>query len=119
MNKLFGRKKKILLDNKEDKVAKHIPLRKYTKGGRTSCLIALISLVLIIIDVIITILMRGKAGIYVWLIALFAFIVAAAGFAVGINSFKEENKFLRYTYLGTIANAVIWLGLVGMYLIFV
>ena len=53
------------------------------------------------------------------LIALFAFIVAAAGFAVGINSFKEENKFMRYTYLGTIANAVIWLGLVGMYLIFV
>ena len=50
---------------------------------------------------------------------MFAFITSIAGFIVGINSFKEENKFMMYTYIGTIANAVIWLGVLGMYLIYI
>ena len=35
------------------------------------------------------------------------------------NSFKEENKFLKYTYIGTITNAVIWIFILGMYLAYV
>ena len=54
-----------------------------------------------------------------WYLTLFAFITSIAGFIVGINSFKEENKFMMYTYIGTIANAVIWLGVLGMYLIYI
>ena len=85
--------KKVRLEEKEDKKAKKIPLRKYTKGGKSSTLIAIESLLVIIL--------------------------AIARFIVGINSFKEENKFMMYTYIGTIANAVIWLGVLGMYLIYI
>ena len=109
--------KKVRLEEKEDKKAKKIPLRKYTKGGKSSTLIAIESLLVIIIAI--SVAMKGKAGIYVGLLTLFAFITSIAGFIVGINSFKEENKFMMYTYIGTIANAVIWLGVLGMYLIYI
>jgi hypothetical protein len=33
--KFWDKNKKIKLDEKEDKPAKHIPLRKYTKGGKS------------------------------------------------------------------------------------
>ena len=50
MNKKFwDKKKKIKLDEKEDKPAKRIPLRKYTKGGKISSLTALGSLVMIVL----------------------------------------------------------------------
>lgn len=117
--KVFGRKRKILLNSKEDRPAKRIPLRKFTKGGKTSFLIALGSLIIILAAIIISTVMKGKAGIYVGIMVLLALILSAAGFAIGIDSFKEENRFMRYTYIGTISNAIIWLGILGMYLIFV
>ena len=104
--------KKVRLEEKEDKKAKKIPLRKYTKGGKSSTLIAIESLLVIILAIAISVAMKGKAGIYVGLLTLFAFITSIAGF-------KEENKFMMYTYIGTIANAVIWLGVLGMYLIYI
>lgn len=117
--KFWDKKKKIKLDEKEDKPAKHIPLRKYTKGGKISSLIALGSLLLILLAVLISTLMRGKAGIYVGLMLFVSFIASAIGFGIGIKSFDEENRFMRYTYIGTIANAAIWIFILGIYLIFV
>ena len=32
---------------------------------------------------------------------------------------KYKNKFLKYTYIGTITNAVIWIFILGMYLAYV
>lgn len=117
--KFWDKKKKIRLDEKQDKPAKHIPLRKYTKGGKTSTLIAIGSLLLIVLAVVISILLKGKAGIYVGLMVFLALVTSAVGFGIGIKSFDEENKFMRYTYIGTIANAVIWIFILGLYLIFV
>lgn len=117
--KFWDKKKKIKLDEKEDKPAKRIPLRKYTKGGKISSLIALGSLLLIVLAVLISTLMRGKAGIYVGLMLFVSLIASAIGFGMGIKSFDEENRFMRYTYIGTIANAAIWIFILGIYLIFV
>ena len=117
--KIWDKKKKIKLDEKQDKLAKHIPLRKYTKGGKISSLIALCSLLVIILAVVISIMMRGKAGIYVGLMVFTSLIASAVGFGIGIKSFDEENRFMMYTYIGTIANAVIWIFILGLYLIFV
>ena len=100
--KFWDKKKKIKLDEKEDKPAKRIPLRKYTKGGKIS-----------------STLMRGHAGIYVGLMLFVSLIASAIGFGIGIKSFDEENRFMRYTYIGTIANAAIWIFILGIYLIFV
>lgn len=106
-------------NDKEDKKSRRIPLKKYTKGGKTASLMALCNLIIILITIAIAILQKGNAGIYVGFLMLAVLISAAAGFIIGINSFKEENKFLRYTYIGTISNAVIWIGILGIYLIFV
>lgn len=116
---MHKKKKKIILDKKIDKNAKRIPLNKFSKGGRISSLIALVNIFMICLNIAISIALKGKAGIYVGVLMLFVLISAAVGFAMGINSFKEENKFMRYTYIGTIANAVIWIGILGMYLIYV
>lgn len=116
---MFIKKAKRKLELIEDKKAHRIPLKKYTKKGRTSSLIALCNVVVIILTIIISILQKGNAGIYVGLMMLAVLISAASGFVIGINSFKEENKFLRYSYLGTIVNAAIWIGILGMYLIYV
>ena len=68
---------------------------------------------------VISILKKGNAGIYVGLLMLLVMVSAIAGFVIGINSFKEENKFLKYTDIGTITNAVIWIFILGMYLAYV
>lgn len=117
--KFWNKKKKIRLDEKEDKLAKHIPLRKYTKGGKISSLIALCSLLLIVLAVVISTLMRGKAGVYVGLMVFLTLITSAVGFGIGIRSFGEENRFMMYTYIGTISNAIIWIFILGLYLVFV
>ncbi len=106
-------------EKREEKKARRIPLKKYTKGGRTSSLIGLCNIIAIILTIAISIVKKGNAGIYAGVIMLAVFASAAIGFVIGINSFKEENKFLRYTYIGTICNAVIWIGILGMYLIYV
>ena len=100
-------------EEKEEKKGRKIPLRNYTKGGRKSSVIAGVNILLFILAVVISILKKGNAGIYVGRVMLLV------GFVIGINSFKEENKFLKYTYIGTITNAVIWIFILGMYLAYV
>ena len=106
-------------EEREEKKARRIPLEKYTKGGKISSLMALIHILLLALSVGISIAKRGNAGIYVGFFVLVVLISAAAGFVIGINSFKESDKFLRYSYIGTIANAVIWIGILGIYLTYI
>ena len=85
-------------EEKEEKKGRKIPLRNYTKGGRKSSVIAGVNILLFILAVVISILKKGNAGIYVGLLMLLVMVSAIVGFVIGINSFKEENKFLKYTY---------------------
>ena len=105
--------------DKEEKENRKIPLKKYTKGGRISSLIALCNIVVIITLIGISIILKGNAGIYIGLIMLGVLVSAVIGFSIGLKSYKEENKFLTFTNIGTIANAIIWIGILGMYLIYV
>ena len=118
-NKVKKRSKEEKREEKEEKKGRKIPLRNYTKGGRKSSVIAGVNILLFILAVVISILKKGNAGIYVGLLMLLVMVSAIAGFVIGINSFKEENKFLKYTYIGTITNAVIWIFILGMYLAYV
>lgn len=102
-----------------EKLDRRIPLKKYTKGGRTASLMALCNIAVIVLSIVISIIKRGNAGIYVGLMMFAVLISAAVGFVIGINSFKEENKFLRFSYIGTIVNAAIWISILGIYLIYV
>lgn len=116
---MFKKKAVNKIEDKEDKKARRIPLKKYTKGGKISSLIALCSQAFIVLTIVISVFQKGNSGIYVGIMMLAALIAAVVGFVIGINSFKEENKFLTFTYIGTIANAVIWIGILGLYLIYV
>lgn len=121
LKKKIKPKKKAInkFEDKEDRKAHRIPLRKYTSGGRKASLIALGDVLFIMLTIGISIVKKGNAGIYVGIMMLLALAIAIFGFIVGLNSFKEENKFLRFSYLGTIANAVIWIGILMMYLTYV
>lgn len=121
LKKKIKPKKKAInkFEDKEERKAHRIPLKKYTEGGRKASLIALCDIIFVLITISISIVKKGNAGIYVGVMMLAALIVAAVGFVIGINSFKEENKFLRFSYLGTVANAVIWIGILLMYLTYV
>ena len=76
--KFWDKKKKIKLDEKGDKPEKHIPLRKYTKGGKKSTVMGLISLLIIVLAVAISIALKGKAGVYVGLMVFVSLIVSAS-----------------------------------------
>lgn len=102
-----------------EKLERRIPLKKYTKGGRIASLMALCNILIIVLAIVISTMQKGNAGIYVGLMVFATLISAAVGFVIGINSFKEENKFLRFSYIGTVANASIWISILGIYLIYV
>ncbi len=106
-------------EKKEEFLSKRIPLKKYTKGGRISTLMGIINILIIAICVVVSIIKKGNAGIYIGIIMLVVLISAAIAFVKGINSFQEENKFLTYSYVGTIMNAAIWISILGIYLIYV
>lgn len=104
--------------NKKDKKTR-IALSSYTKGGRISSLIALEAFILFVLTVALCIVQNGNAGIYVGILAWAIFGLALAGFVIGLKSYQEETKFLKYTYIGTISNAVIWIGILCVFLIYV
>ena len=89
--------------NKKDK-KQRIALSSYTKGGRISSLIALEAFILFVLTVALCIVQNGNAGIYVGILAWAIFGLALAG---------------KYTYIGTISNAVIWIGILFVFLIYV
>ena len=102
---------------KKDK-RQRIPLYKYTKGGRASSVIALLSIIVFIVAIAIAIAKKGNAGIIVGILGVLSFIIAVAGFAIGLLSFKEETKFLRYSWVGTITNLVMWFMIFMIFLAF-
>lgn len=108
-----------LKEKREEFLSKRIPFKKYTKGGRISTLMGIINIMMIALCILISVLQKGNAGIYIGIIMLAIFISGVVGFVLGINSFKEENKFLTYSYIGTIANATIWISILGLYMIYV
>ncbi len=89
MKKREAKKKKRRKRRREK--GRKIPLRNYTKGGRKSSVIAGVNILLFILAVVISILKKGNAGIYVGLLMLLVMVSAIAGFVIGINSFKEEK----------------------------
>lgn len=102
---------------KKDKRQK-IPFYKYTRGGRVSALMALLSVVVLAVAVGISIDKKGNAGSIVGILGIVTFVTAMGGFVIGIESFKEETRFFRYSWLGTIMNLIMWLLMLMIFLIF-
>jgi len=79
--------------------------------GKWSVGLAAASLVLFIVAVVLALFLDGKLGGLIGGTGLFAMLLSAYGFALGLSSFSEEN---RTSMIGSILNGVIlviWLGL--------
>lgn len=102
---------------KRDK-RQRIPLSKYTRGGRISVLVAIAAIIIFCTAVVISVLNGGNAGWSVGVLGIVTFLLGIIGFLIGIHSFQEEMKFLRYSWIGTIANLAIWVSIAMIFLIY-
>ena len=102
---------------KKDK-RQRIPLSKYTFWGRVSSIIAVVALLIFVAAVVISILNNGNAGIIVGIMGTLTFVISVIGFAIGINSFNDDMKFFKYSWIGSVANLTIAFGIFMLYLIY-
>lgn len=103
---------------KKDK-RQRIPLSKYTIGGRISTVLGIVSIIVLVIAIALSIKARGNAGMEVGIMATITFGLSIIGFGTGILSFKEETRFLTYSWVGTIMNLTLCLIMSMMLLIYV
>lgn len=83
--------------------------KKDTKGGLISLILAIIAYTMTILGVIISYKKHGDAGIVVGALGSFAFLISTFGVVIALRSFKERDSFYVFTWIGTIANLVLWI----------
>lgn len=88
--------------------------RVYAKKGKLSSVLSGVSLCLFLIGSILSFALRGKAGVYVGGLSLMAILFSAYGFYLGLSGYSEKNCSHVFCTLGSIANGmlmVLWLAL--------
>ena len=88
--------------------------KREASKGKWSVGLAAASLVLFIAAVVLALFFDGKLGGLIGGTGLFAMLLSAYGFTLGLSSFSEENRKHRTSMVGSILNGVIlviWLGL--------
>ena len=87
--------------------------KKESSKGKLSVGLAIASLLLFVAAVITAYLLNGTYGFVVGGICLFAALLYADGFILGLTGFSEENRLHRTNIVGSILNGIIlvcWLG---------
>ena len=88
--------------------------RKEAVGGKWSCIMAVLSLLLLPAAVIYHFVSGGKRGYVTGGMCLLAALFCVYGFFLGLGSFKEKNTGHMASIVGSIANgiiSVVWLGI--------
>lgn len=83
--------------------------KKQSPEGIISTVIALVVIVLFIAGISISFENKGEGNIIVGILGFLAFIISLVGFFVGLHSFKKEDVFYHFSYIGLIANALLCL----------
>ena len=86
--------------------------KKHTKDGIISSILALASFLLFAGACICSMVLRGKGGLYLGAMGILAMGLSIYGFLLGLKSFSEENRNFLYSKTGSVANGiltVIWL----------
>lgn len=91
--------------------------KKEAQKGKLSTGLAVGSLLLFAAAVEIAFLTGGTVGYIVGGLSLFAMLLSVYGFAMGLRSFSEEDRAHRTSMIGSIANGVIMVGWIGMFLL--
>ena len=116
---MFTKRAKAPKPTREDKKDRRIPLSKYARGGRISSTIGLCNLALMFLTITMSVMENGKSGMYIGILVIVTFISALMGFVIGIRSFTEENKFYRFSYIGTVINSIIWISVILIYIAYI
>ena len=82
-----------------------------TRGGIISAILAVVALITVAAGVIISYKNSGAAGTLVGGLGTMSFLLAIVGLICGLKSFKEKDKFYVFSWIGTISNGILWLGM--------
>lgn len=91
-----------------------LPLSEDAVDGLGSVLMAAISGIFLLAAAMISFVLAGKAGTYVGIFGLMGILLSVIGFITGLISFGEKKKNHRFSTAGSLANgllAVFWLAL--------
>lgn len=91
--------------------------KKEAQKGKLSTGLAAASLILFITTVLLAFFMNGEFGYIVGGVSLCAMLLSIYGFAMGLKSFSEENRTHRTSMIGSIANGIIMIGWLGIFLL--
>ena len=91
--------------------------KKEAQKGKLSTGLAAASLILFITAVLLAFFMNGEFGYIVGGVSLCAVLLSIYGFAMGLKSFSEENRTHRTSMIGSIANGIIMIGWLGIFLL--
>lgn len=86
-------------------------------GGIFSSIIALLSITFFMIGVMISFQYQGNGGLIIGLLGLLSLLLSALGIYLGVKSFAEDEIFYHFSWIGTIANAIIFVGMFVIILI--
>ena len=90
--------------------------KQEARKGKLSTGLAAASLVLFLAAVMLACVFNGKMGYIVGGISLFAMLLSVYGFIMGLKSFSEENRTHKAGMIGSIANGIIMIGWLGIFL---
>ena len=90
--------------------------KKHAVKGIIATFLAIAALIIFGILVYISFKNRGEAGIIIGSLALISILLGAVGLILGLMSFKEENKYKLFSYIGSFVNVFVLLlwGLIYM-----
>ena len=86
--------------------------KREAQQGKLSAVLAAVSLVLFVLAFF----LQGQYGYIVGGISLCAMLLSVYGFAMGLKSFSEENRTHKAGMIGSIANGIIMIGWLGIFL---
>lgn len=92
--------------------------RYEAKGGILSSLVAVLSICLFLGSVLLSVSEDGEAGSLAGKLTAASMILSFAGFAIGLMSFQEKDKFERFSWLGSLLNGAIMVAYLCMVLVF-
>lgn len=91
--------------------------KKQSVKGIVSTVFFVIAVAMVVFAVYISFENKGNATVEIGALGMQALLVSVTGFIIGIYSFKEDSIFLRFPWIGTVGNAVVWLFLLGVILV--
>lgn len=82
--------------------------KQHSTEGIISTILAAPALIFLISGIVISFQNKGNGSIVVGLLGFLAMVISVAGFIIGLKSFKKEDVFFLFSYIGIIINTVIW-----------